>query len=204
MCLFFITIQKQTKLVLLSAQLNKIYPPLSTSVQPISITKTLLIVPTKNERGPPDETMELDWPSEMVQFTKTTPTITYSCNPLMFDFTALFSKPKSMSDKLKILTEEDKKEEITEKVVNCVEGEIKEKENAVVQPELEKSVTDVAGSKSKTKKKKKQKHKKHSKESKTDKERFRKQGGKIKHKRITAVRDCRCCFSKLNHFRWPV
>jgi uncharacterized metal-binding protein len=42
--------------------------------------------------------------------------------------------------------------------------------NAVVQPELEKSVTDVAGSKSKTKKKKKQKHKKHSKESKTDKE----------------------------------
>ena len=126
-----------------------------------------------------DETMELDWPSEMVQFTKTTPTITYSCNPLMFDFTALFSKPKSMSDKLKILTEEDKKEEITEKVVNSVEGEIKEKENAVVQPELEKSVTDVAGSKSKTKKKKKQKHKKHRKESKTDKEK----GGEKKKKR---------------------
>jgi hypothetical protein len=31
---------------------TKIYPPLPTSVQPISITKTLLIVPTKNERGP--------------------------------------------------------------------------------------------------------------------------------------------------------
>jgi hypothetical protein len=30
-----------------------IYPPLPTSVQPISITKTLLIVPTKNERDPP-------------------------------------------------------------------------------------------------------------------------------------------------------
>ena len=30
-----------------------IYPPLPTSVQPISMTKTLLIVPTKNERGPP-------------------------------------------------------------------------------------------------------------------------------------------------------
>ena len=29
---------------------TKIYPPLPTSVQPISITKTLLIVPTKNER----------------------------------------------------------------------------------------------------------------------------------------------------------
>ena len=28
-------------------------PPLPTSVQPISITKTLLIVPTKNERDPP-------------------------------------------------------------------------------------------------------------------------------------------------------
>jgi hypothetical protein len=37
------------KLVLLWAQLTKIYPPLPTSVQPISITKTLLIVPTKNE-----------------------------------------------------------------------------------------------------------------------------------------------------------
>jgi hypothetical protein len=28
-------------------------PPLPTSLQPISITKTLLIVPTKNERDPP-------------------------------------------------------------------------------------------------------------------------------------------------------
>jgi hypothetical protein len=42
-----------TKLVLLWAQLTKIYPLLPTSVQPISITKTLLIVPTKNERDPP-------------------------------------------------------------------------------------------------------------------------------------------------------
>ena len=41
------------KLVLLWAQLTKIYPPLPTSVLPISITKTLLIVPTKNERDPP-------------------------------------------------------------------------------------------------------------------------------------------------------
>ena len=41
---------KHTKLVLLWAQLTKIYPPLPTSVQSISITKTLLIVPTKNER----------------------------------------------------------------------------------------------------------------------------------------------------------
>jgi hypothetical protein len=35
------------------AQLTKIYPPLLTSIQPISITKTLLIVPTKNERDHP-------------------------------------------------------------------------------------------------------------------------------------------------------
>jgi hypothetical protein len=41
------------KLVLLWAQLTMIYHPLPTSVQPISITKTLLIVPTKNERDPP-------------------------------------------------------------------------------------------------------------------------------------------------------
>jgi hypothetical protein len=38
------------KLVLLWAQLTKIYPPLPISVQPISLTKTLRIVPTKNER----------------------------------------------------------------------------------------------------------------------------------------------------------
>jgi hypothetical protein len=43
----------RSKLVLLWAQFTKIYPPLPTSVQPISITKTLLIVPTKNERDPP-------------------------------------------------------------------------------------------------------------------------------------------------------
>jgi hypothetical protein len=41
------------ELVLLWAQLTKIYPPLPTSVQPISITKTSRIVPTKTERDPP-------------------------------------------------------------------------------------------------------------------------------------------------------
>ena len=41
--------KKKWNLVLLT----KIYPPLPTSVQPISITKTLPIVPTKNERDPP-------------------------------------------------------------------------------------------------------------------------------------------------------
>jgi hypothetical protein len=40
------------KLVLLWAQLTKIYLPHPTSVQPISISKTLPIVPTKNERDP--------------------------------------------------------------------------------------------------------------------------------------------------------
>ena len=39
--------------------LTKIYPPLLTSVQPIYITKTLLIVPTKNEKGPPLFTSKL-------------------------------------------------------------------------------------------------------------------------------------------------
>ena len=34
-------------------ELTKIYPLLPTFVQPISITKALLIVPTKNERDPP-------------------------------------------------------------------------------------------------------------------------------------------------------
>ena len=49
----YIQIIKWAQLVLLWAQLTKIYPPLPTSVQPISIARTLLIVPTKNERGPP-------------------------------------------------------------------------------------------------------------------------------------------------------
>jgi hypothetical protein len=40
------------ELVLMWAQPTKIYPPLPTSVQPISIIKTLPIVPTKNERDP--------------------------------------------------------------------------------------------------------------------------------------------------------
>ena len=55
----FLKIKKKIikfKLVLLWAQLTKIYP---TSVQPISITKILLIVPTKNERDPPLFTSKL-------------------------------------------------------------------------------------------------------------------------------------------------
>jgi two-component sensor histidine kinase len=50
---FIFRYQDLVELVLLWAQLTKIYPPLPTSVQPISIAKTLLIVPTKNERNPP-------------------------------------------------------------------------------------------------------------------------------------------------------
>ena len=49
----YISSNFKCQLVLLWAQLTKIYPLLPTSVQPISITKTLLIVPTKNERDPP-------------------------------------------------------------------------------------------------------------------------------------------------------
>jgi hypothetical protein len=47
----------QIELVLLWTQITKIYPPLPTSVQPISIT--LLNVPTKNERDPPLFTSKL-------------------------------------------------------------------------------------------------------------------------------------------------
>ena len=36
-----------------TTSIAKIIPPLPTYVQPISITKTLLIVPTKNEKDPP-------------------------------------------------------------------------------------------------------------------------------------------------------
>jgi hypothetical protein len=47
------TLNQMFKLVLLWAQLTKIYLSLPTSVQPISITKTLLIVPTKTDRDLP-------------------------------------------------------------------------------------------------------------------------------------------------------
>ena len=50
--IFYNRIFQQTKLHVLLLW-AKIYPPLPTSVQPISITKTLLIVLTKNERDPP-------------------------------------------------------------------------------------------------------------------------------------------------------
>ena len=49
-------LKKKKKNIKLWAQLTKIYP---TSVQPISITKILLIVPTKNERDPPFFTSKL-------------------------------------------------------------------------------------------------------------------------------------------------
>jgi hypothetical protein len=51
--LFNLSLQLMFVQLPLWARLTKIYPPLPTSVQPISITKTLLIVPTKNERDPP-------------------------------------------------------------------------------------------------------------------------------------------------------
>ena len=47
------------RLVLLWTQLTKIYLPLPTSAQPISITKTLRIVSTKNERDTPLFTSKL-------------------------------------------------------------------------------------------------------------------------------------------------
>ena len=49
----FILFNKKINLKYIKTSITKIYPPLPTSVQPISITKTLLIVLTKNERDPP-------------------------------------------------------------------------------------------------------------------------------------------------------
>ncbi|CAG2202872.1 unnamed protein product [Mytilus edulis] len=133
-----------------------------------------------------DGTMELDWPSEMIQHTTTQPVITFSCNPLMFDFTALFSKQSVMSERLKILTEEDKKEEMNDKSVNSVDAEAVEiSKSTEVNDSQDKIVNDVASShsKSKTKKKKKRKHKKHHKEIKADKtEASEKKKKKKKHK----------------------
>ena len=40
---------------------------------------------------------ELDWPAEMIQTTKTSPELTYSCNPLAFDFGMLTGKPRTQS-----------------------------------------------------------------------------------------------------------
>lgn len=42
-----------------------------------------------------EQTLELDWPVEMILYTKTQPSITYSCNPLFFDFKELLTKDKT-------------------------------------------------------------------------------------------------------------
>lgn len=44
-----------------------------------------------------DGSGDLDWPGEMVQNTKTSPEVTYSCNPLAFDFGMLTGKPRTTS-----------------------------------------------------------------------------------------------------------
>lgn len=47
-----------------------------------------------------DETLELDWPMEMVQYTKTEPSISFCCNPLYFDFATLLKGKHSLSNKV--------------------------------------------------------------------------------------------------------
>ena len=62
-----------------------------------------------------DGSGELDWPGEMVQTTKTSPEVTFSCNPLAFDFGMLTGKPRtqSTSDPAAAVLADDEAEAVT-------------------------------------------------------------------------------------------
>ncbi|KAK3106671.1 hypothetical protein FSP39_024926 [Pinctada imbricata] len=59
-----------------------------------------LFIKVKNR----DETMDLDWPREMLKFTNTEPSISYSCNPLVFDFSDLLGKPTKVKNELDVVS----------------------------------------------------------------------------------------------------
>ncbi|KAL6102548.1 gpatch8 [Pungitius sinensis] len=121
-----------------------------------------------------DESTTLQWPSELLEFTKAQPSLSYSCNPLYFDFklsrnkgvrggkAAKSSKPREESnDKAKELAEEDK----TNKP-----GTSTDKDQAAMAAEAaeggEQKPAAGGASSSAKKKKKKKKHKKSAKRSK--------------------------------------
>ncbi|KAL5009568.1 hypothetical protein ScPMuIL_011873 [Solemya velum] len=54
------------------------------------------------------EDIPLDWPEEMIQYTNTEPKISFSCNPLCFDFTQLLTRNKKVDGVIHEETKEGK------------------------------------------------------------------------------------------------
>ncbi|XP_053408197.1 serine/arginine repetitive matrix protein 2-like [Mercenaria mercenaria] len=93
----------------------------------------------------------LDWPKEMIMYTKTEPKLMFSCNPLSFDFSQLFStKKRSVSSAGQGTSIETAEKDSQQKVAV---------ENVQKAEDLQKA--DSEKRKSHKKKKKKHKHKKH-------------------------------------------
>lgn len=93
----------------------------------------------------------LDWPKEMIQYSKTEPRLMYSCNPLSFDFSQLFSTKKKSPGHAgqgtsSVTLDNDSEQKGSE--------EIEQKSEDAQKADSEKK-------KSHKKKKKKHKHKKH-------------------------------------------
>ncbi|XP_061906034.1 G patch domain-containing protein 8 [Entelurus aequoreus] len=138
-----------------------------------------------------NESTTLQWPSELLEFTKAQPSLSYSCNPLYFDFKLSRNKgprARKAAKSPKICEQPDKnKEKEKEKVepaitepaakaelsVNNDEAGVKAAVKAECGPsegDDQKAVTNSGGTKKKKKKKKHKKSTKHSKRKTKDKE----------------------------------
>ncbi|XP_077415046.1 G patch domain-containing protein 8 isoform X2 [Vanacampus margaritifer] len=128
-----------------------------------------------------DESTTLQWPSELLEFTKALPSLSYSCNPLYFDFklsrnkgtragrAAKTPKPCEQPDK-------EKQKEITPKVEPIAKMELNSDEAATkvergqAEGDDQKMATGGSSTKKKKKKKKHKKSTKHSKRKAKDKD----------------------------------
>ncbi|TKS92177.1 G patch domain-containing protein 8 [Collichthys lucidus] len=125
-----------------------------------------------------DESTTLQWPSELLEFTKTQPSLSYSCNPLYFDFKLSRNKGarggKAAKSPKPCEESDDKGQEIVastaEVDTTTKPGTSTDKDKPMIKGELGHLEGDeqkpATGSSSTKKKKKKKKHKKSAKHSK--------------------------------------
>ncbi|XP_061701392.1 G patch domain-containing protein 8 isoform X2 [Syngnathoides biaculeatus] len=125
-----------------------------------------------------DECTTLQWPSELLEFTKAQPSLSYSCNPLYFDFklsrnkgvhagkAARAPKPCEQPDKEKQKESTVSKPEPAAKTVLTGNEAAAKEERGHSEGDDQKVTTGDGSAKKKKKKKKKKKHKKSTKHSK--------------------------------------
>ncbi|KAL3837231.1 hypothetical protein ACJMK2_022600 [Sinanodonta woodiana] len=149
-----------------------------------------------------DDSVTLDWPKEMIQYTKTEPVLPFSCNPLCFDFSQLSSKPKK--DVTAVTSKEEEKEkemvqdteqkqdakdkhesnDIAEKKIDDIDASKEDKPKDEAEEKKEKEeIGEDKGLKKSHKKKKKKKHKKHKTEDKVGEVKEGEEGQHIKKKK---------------------